>query len=131
MKKTIFIFLAVAALILTCSLYGYAWHGGHAWHHGYGGHGHFSGSIWIGTGWGPSWGPAYPYYYYPYYATPNVVAQQPPDEYVQQSVPQSEESGYWYYCQDPKGYYPYVKKCPNGWMKVAPSTAPLNEGGEN
>ena len=30
----------------------------------YGGHGHWSGSIWIGPGWGPWLG--YPYPYYPY-----------------------------------------------------------------
>jgi hypothetical protein len=31
---------------------------------------------------------------------------------------------YWYYCQNPQGYYPYVKQCPNGWMKVVPSPPP-------
>jgi hypothetical protein len=128
MKKTICTFLAVGGLILMSSLPGYAGHGGYG---GHGGHGHFSGSIWIGPGWGwgPWWGPAYPYYYpYPYYAAPPVVVQQPPDEYVQQPAPQSEEPSYWYYCQDPKGYYPYVKKCPNGWLKVVPSPAPSGEG---
>lgn len=25
---------------------------------------------------------------------------------------------YWYYCKNPSGYYPYVKQCPSGWMKV-------------
>ena len=27
---------------------------------------------------------------------------------------------YWYYCQDPAGYYPYVPVCPTGWILVAP-----------
>jgi len=31
-----------------------------------------------------------------------------------------ETSSYWYYCENPKGYYPYVKDCPYGWMKVVP-----------
>jgi hypothetical protein len=31
---------------------------------------------------------------------------------------------YWYYCQDPQGYYPYTRECPGGWMTVAPPTAP-------
>jgi hypothetical protein len=122
MKKLIWTLLVVTGFILMAALPGYAWHGGH------GGHGHFSGSVWIGPVWSPWWGPAYPYYYNPYYATPPVVVQQSPDEYVQQSAPQSEEPAYWYYCQDPKGYYPYVKECPNGWLKVAPSPAPSDEG---
>jgi hypothetical protein len=38
-----------------------------------------------------------------------------------QPAPQPEEPNYWYYCHNPEGYYPYVKKCPSGWMKVVPS----------
>jgi FKBP-type peptidyl-prolyl cis-trans isomerase FkpA len=37
---------------------------------------------------------------------------------------QSEEASYWYYCEDLKTYYPYVKKCPSGWQQVVPQTAP-------
>ncbi len=118
MKKTMFALLAVAGLILMSSLPAHAFHGGH---------GHFSTSVWIGPVWGPGWGPAYPYYY-PYYSTPPVVVQQQPEEYVQQPAPQSEDTGYWYYCQDPKGYYPYVKKCPNGWLRVVPSPDTTDEG---
>lgn len=107
MRKTICAVLAVVVLILVSSLPVFA-------------RGHFSGSIWIGPGWGPWWGPVYTYPY-PYYASPPVVVQQPPAEYVQPST-QSEEPSYWYYCQNPQGYYPYVKQCPNGWLKVVPST---------
>ena len=117
MKKTFCTLLAVAGLILMSSLPGYAWHGGHG---GHGGNVHFSGSVWIGPIGGPWWGPAYSYYANPYYVTPPVV--------VQQKESQPAETGYWYYCQDPKGYYPYVKECPNGWLKVAPSPAPPDEG---
>ncbi len=118
MKKCICTLLAVAGLIFMSSLPGYA------------GHVHVGGSVWIGPGWGPWWGPAYPYYYpYPYYTAPPVVVQQSPQEYVQQPAPESQEPGYWYYCQDPKGYYPYVKRCPSGWLRVVPSPAP-QEGGE-
>ena len=63
-------------------------------------------------------GPWYPYYYY---AAPPVVIQQQPPVYVQ-AVPQP--SNYWYYCQNPQGYYPYVKECPGGWMKVVPEATP-------
>ena len=89
------------------------------------GHARIHGGVWIGPGWGPGWwGPPYPYYSYPYYpAPPVIIQQQAPDVYMQQA-PQSEEPSYWYYCQDPKGYYPYVKQCPNGWMKVVPSPPP-------
>ncbi len=117
MKKTMCTLLAAAGLMMMSSMSAYAYHGGH---------GHFSGSIWIGPIGGPWWGPAYPYSY-SYYAPPPVVVQQPSQEYVEQPPPESEDTGYWYYCQDPKGYYPYVKKCPNGWLRVAPSPAPTDE----
>ena len=32
-----------------------------------------------------------------------------------------EQPFYWYYCQDPQGYYPYVESCPSGWMRVVPT----------
>jgi hypothetical protein len=38
----------------------------------------------------------------------------PPAELGQQ------QSSYWHFCRNPEGYYPYVKECPGGWMKVAP-----------
>jgi hypothetical protein len=83
----------------------------------------FRGGIWIGPGWGPWWwGPPAPLYPYPYYAEPPVVIQQqPPVIYEQQPA---EETYYWYYCSDPQGYYPYVKQCPKGWMKVVPTPPP-------
>ena len=33
-------------------------------------------------------------------------------------------SGYWYYCETSRGYYPYVKDCPSGWKAVPPAPAP-------
>ena len=38
--------------------------------------------------------------------------------------PAQDQDSYWYYCENPQGYYPYVKSCPGGWMKVVPETAP-------
>ena len=76
--------------------------------------------------WGPGifWGgpvvvvpPVYPYGYYP----PPVVVQQ---EQVYVQPPQEEDANYWYYCEDPRGYYPYIPNCPGGWMKVVPNTNP-------
>jgi hypothetical protein len=99
---------------------------------GFRGHrGHGGVSIWLGPGWGPGWwGPYYNPYYYPYYQEPIVVEQRP--EIYLQPLPQAEQQPvYWYYCKNPQGYYPYVKQCPDGWMKVVPtpptqSTAPPN-----
>ncbi len=73
-------------------------------------HGHFSGSVWIGPGWG-WWGPpAYSYYY-----RQPVVAER------ERVAPVREEQPYyWYFCPNAKNYYPYVKQCPGGWLKVLP-----------
>jgi hypothetical protein len=64
--------------------------------------------LWGGPGyWGPGWwGPSY---YYPYSAPPVIVQRAP---------------AYWYYCQNPQGYYPYIQQCPNGWMQVVPPASP-------
>ena len=91
-------------------------------HHGWWGphrpwryYGHGPQFYWRGT---LVMGPWYPYGYYP---PPPVVIEQQPPVYVQ---PQEEQPYYWYYCQDPQGYYPYVKGCPGGWMKVVPEVNP-------
>ncbi|MGO9014383.1 MAG: hypothetical protein ACLQF0_05335 [Dissulfurispiraceae bacterium] len=122
MKKIFVVIFVVFALLLASALPGQAWDRGH-WGGGW------RGGVWIGPGWGWDpwlWGPPYyPYYggYNPYYAAPPVVVQQQPQQYVQ-PAPQQEEQSYWYFCGNPQGYYPYVKKCPGGWMKVAPPSTP-------
>lgn len=150
MRKMMLLIIAVLALALTGSVSSYArghgsgsgrGHGsapGHVSGHGHGsgrvqwsGHGHrgyhsgyyprFGGGIWIGPGWGWGWpaAPYAPYYrYYPSY-TPRVVIEPRQEEYVIQT-PGVVEEDYWYYCRKPEGYYPYIKKCPGGWMKVVP-----------
>ena len=89
----------------------------------------------IGIGFGAPYYPyyyrPYPYYYppYAYYPAPVVIQQQP--VYIEQNSPQPQfqpqpqaqpqaPSGYWYFCAEPNGYYPYVKECPTGWQRVAP-----------
>jgi hypothetical protein len=101
---------------------GYGYHGGGGWSgRGYGPR--YGGGLWIGPGWGAWWWPpAYWGFPYPYYAGPPVVVEQSPPVYVQ-PAPQPEETYYWYYCQNPQGYYPYVRQCSGGWTKVAPSPA--------
>lgn len=64
-------------------------------------------------------GPAFPPYYFPNYSydptsQPVYVEQDPPADMEQQV------GGYWYYCADPAGYYPYVLTCPTMWLLVAP-----------
>ncbi|MGA9478339.1 MAG: hypothetical protein WBV21_11195, partial [Desulfobacterales bacterium] len=64
-----------------------------------------------------------PWYPYGYYSPPPVIVQQQPPVVVQ---PEQQPDNYWYYCQNPQGYYPYVKNCPEGWMKVVPQPTPSN-----
>jgi FKBP-type peptidyl-prolyl cis-trans isomerase FkpA/FKBP-type peptidyl-prolyl cis-trans isomerase FklB len=40
-----------------------------------------------------------------------------------QTATQSEPASSWYYCNDAKAYFPYVRECPSGWLQV-PQTAP-------
>ncbi|HEX9022212.1 MAG TPA: hypothetical protein VF799_00060 [Geobacteraceae bacterium] len=133
MKKLIFVALAVTTLIAATAAPSLAYRGryGGYWHGGYYGHGSRVGvGVMIGPGWDPWWGGAYyPYYpYYPYYTPPPVVIEREPDTYIQQQPPPAyEEQNYWYFCREPQGYYPYVKKCPKGWLKVVPPSAPEDE----
>jgi hypothetical protein len=70
--------------------------------------------------WSPWWHYPPPYYYYPPPATVYVPAQ--PTTYVEQNPPAvQEQSGWWYYCDASRGYYPYVKECPAGWQRVPPT----------
>lgn len=108
-------------------------------HEGGGGGGHYGGGNWGGGHYGgghygghSSFGfyfnaPLYPYsyypYQYPYYYPPAVVAvPATPPVYIQQTPPAAQQypSGYWYYCDNPEGYYPYIKVCSNGWQQVEP-----------
>ncbi len=93
--------------------------------------------VYIGGGgyypWG--WGPVP--YYYPY--PPPVAVPVPvpvpaqPQEYIEQGqsapAPAAQSpGGTWYYCDDSRSYYPYVKSCASGWRPVPAqqSSAPAN-----
>lgn len=80
---------------------------------------------------GPLWSsPVYsPYYsYYPYgsyypYPSQTIVIQSSPTRYIEknENSDAGQDAGqYWYYCPNPKGYYPYVQKCNVNWQKVIP-----------
>jgi hypothetical protein len=89
-------------------------------------------SVGIGVPYGPAPYPYYgppPYAYAPpayYYAAPPPVYVAPTPTYlvppqpapVVQSAP---PANVWYYCEDPKGYYPYVPNCNSGWRTVQPT----------
>jgi hypothetical protein len=94
-----------------------------AQHHHHGG-ARISLGFGFGPYWGPYWGPG-PYWYpAPAYYPPVVVAAPPaPVQYVERSE-QPLQSGYWYYCEASRGYYPYVKDCPGGWRAVPPAPPP-------
>ena len=124
MKKIATVIVAVASLLLVATVPADArGRGGSHGHHGF----HHHGRVVVGAGvfLGPVWWPDYywyPPYYYPYYYPPvydpgyttPAVAQ--PPTYIQQApVPT-----YWYYCESPPGYYPYVQQCPGGWLTVVP-----------
>jgi hypothetical protein len=54
-----------------------------------------------------------PIYPYPTYVPPAIVVQQAPP--VPSGQPPAQ---YWYYCDNPAGYYPYVASCNSGWRPV-------------
>jgi hypothetical protein len=98
------------------------------WHGGYWNHGWHDGQFawwWVVDGfWFDYPGPIYPY---PAYAYQEPVYVTPPDYQTQPGYqpppPPSAAASYWYYCDNPRGYYPYVSTCPSGWREV-PSTPP-------
>jgi len=71
------------------------------------------------------WGPAY-YYPPPYYNYPPPAYYPPasPPVYVEREDAPAAAQGWWYYCEQSRGYYPYVKECPGGWKRVPPAPAP-------
>src|SRR5262249_4434860 len=93
-----------------------SFHGHHHHHHGSCGFGFgfgFDFGFWDPWWWG--WDPvqywAYPYpYYYPYYYPPYPAYYAPPPGPPPQAPAQATGAPpqqYWYYCDNPQGYYPY------------------------
>ena len=105
MRKTLFV---LSALLLAATV------SGEASAHGRARVGVYIGGPYWGPYWG--WGPAY-YYPPPYYYYPPAPAQ--PTEYIERI--DSSEQGWWYYCEESRGYYPYVKECAAGWKRVSPA----------
>jgi hypothetical protein len=91
------------------------------------------GTMLIRVGGGPPYVYPYSYYYpnlYSYYPYPILQSydMSPPEVTVEPPAysQQQEQPYYWYYCQNPQGYYPYVKSCPGGWTQVEPKPTPPN-----
>ena len=78
------------------------WH--HGWWHGRWGWWWFAGGYW--------W-----WYNAPVYPYPTVVS----DTYYVEPTYDETGYGYWYYCQNPPGYYPYVQYCYGPWQPVPPT----------
>jgi len=77
--------------------------------------GHY-GWWWVaGGGWYFYPAPVYPF---PTYVPPAIVGQPAPP--VSTGLPPAQS---WYFCDDPRGYYPYVASCNGPWREV-PATQP-------
>jgi hypothetical protein len=116
MCKRVGLVLVLAVLVIGSAVPAYAWRGHHGYHghHGYR-HGYRRpGVVIVPRVVVPFWGP---YVYPPVVAAPPVYVQPAPQVYVQPPPPQP----YWYYCDNPAGYYPYVAQCAGGWRQVPAS----------
>jgi len=142
MKKTLLGMASAALLVMAGPGFASPPHGG-GYGHGGGYYGHGGGHYGHGGYWGPGvgiyygglgyWGAGlYPYgwgygYGYPYAYAPLVLeAQTLPQTFIQQEpaaaivTQEAPATSYWYYCAQPAGYFPYVQKCSQEWIKVVP-----------
>lgn len=108
------------------------WRHGH-WHHGYH-HGRYGWWWYLNGGWFFYANPIYPYplylsddaYYDDYYY--DGGGDNYNDDYDDYSG-QPASDGYWYYCRDPRGYYPDVRTCRSDWQRVDPRDRDQDRGG--
>jgi hypothetical protein len=122
-------------------------HGGHAgasgghgggWHGNGSGRGGFRGRGFFGAGAG-LWfigGPDYGYGVGPYYAydTDPWWFSDPENDgtHLEREGPPAGAAGdapSWFYCDNPKGYYPYIQTCVSGWQRVSPFAPPPPRSG--
>jgi len=139
--KLLFLIIVLFGSITSGSIWARGGHGGghggghfggghHFGGHHFGGHHfgrhHFGGfGLGLGLGYGLGYGGYWPYYggyYSPYYG--GYGGSNLPVVYIQRGdstqVATESQTNYWHYCSNPEGYYPQVKKCPDGWLPVAP-----------
>jgi hypothetical protein len=88
-----------------------AWRGGYWWHGWRGGQ---LGWWWFVNGYGYWYGaPVFPY--------PAYVG----DLSVPGAAYPASSGRVWWFCDNPAGYYPYVRTCPAPWRPVKPTTDPV------
>jgi hypothetical protein len=81
--------------------------------------------IHLGAPWYPFW--YHPWYPAPYYSESVAVQRSEPPVYVERDEPAAAPpQAWWYYCDQSRGYYPYVQTCPGGWKKVPPAPRPAD-----
>lgn len=101
----------------------WAWGGG--WYGGY--YPPYYGGYYGAYGY-PGYGyPGYGYPGYGYYPPAVVSVPSSPPTYIERGTPDAAPGGssaYWYYCEQSRTYYPYVKECPGGWKQVTPQAPP-------
>jgi hypothetical protein len=51
---------------------------------------------------------------------PATYVVPPPLQPAPQVIPQSAQTGMWYYCRSAEQYYPYVRSCPEEWELLPP-----------
>ena len=86
-----------------------------------------SARIFVGFGFRPVIAP--PVFYAPrpvFYAPPPVVYAPPPVVVQPAYTSQPAAASTWYFCDNPRGYYPNVTACSTGWREVPaqPNAAP-------
>ena len=128
MNKRLLLALAAAAAVVAATPVLAQPHGPHGYYRPggyYGPHSSVRFGVYLGGPWygWPGYYSAPPYYYYPpsvvtVPVTPQTYVEQP--QAVAPAAPPAPQPGYWYYCADARGYYPYVKECPGGWQRVSP-----------
>lgn len=79
-------------------------------------------------GYAPGYGASpYGYGYPPVVTVPSAppiyMPQQPQIMQTQPVAPPAQATNYWHYCRKPEGYYPHIRNCPDGWLRVAPQPA--------
>lgn len=101
------------------------WHGGWGW-----GCCGYYGAYWGWAAYGPYWAYYDPYFYDPYYYGPaGYYGDDEDDAGYQGMAPGGSQAGpgqpqSWYYCDNPKGYYPYITACKSQWRMVPAQPAP-------
>ena len=121
MKNHVFSWLAAGLLLMAAAAsagphHHCHWRGGF---HGYHAYPRFG--LYLGLPVYPR--PYFSYPYYPYYPPSIVTVPSSPPVYIERPAPPVQQqfpAGYWYYCNNPEGYYPYVADCPAGWRQVDP-----------